>query len=136
MPFPEGEHRPDQPSEGTPEQEPVPFHRAARFRGERPARRAYFQAQDLIFNTPECDLSAYRLLLEQLWHVAVLGEPPQGDLEQKLQAILSRGEPVSLPPDILKLLTERRNQATKQAPGLSATTGQAAPCPHSVNNPS
>ena len=115
MPSPEGEPR-SQPPEGSPEQEPVPYHRAFRFNTERPARRAYFQAQDILFNTPECDLSAYRFLIRQLWHVAVLGEPPPEELEQKIQGILSRGEPVTLPPEILKLLAEHRAQATKQAP--------------------
>ena len=128
MPSPEQEQGPHR-QEGNPEQEPVPYHRAVRFKAERPARRAYFQAQDLIFKTPECDLSAYRLLLEQLWHVAVLGEPPQGDLEQKLQSILSRGEPVSLPPDILKLLTERRNQAIKRGPWVERHYRPGRPMP-------
>ena len=113
MPSPEGEPR---PSEGKPEQEPAPYHRASRFRGESSSRRAYTQAQDILFNTPECDLSAYRFLLRQLWHVAVLGESPAEDLEQKLQEILDRGQPVDLPPDILKFLSERRDQATKEAP--------------------
>jgi hypothetical protein len=115
MASPEGEPR-SQPPEGQPEQEPVPYHRASRFRGEGSSRRAYFQAQDVLFNTPECDLSAYRFLLRQLWHVAVLGEPPPEDLEQKIQGILSRGEPVDLPPEILKVLAERRAQAINQAP--------------------
>lgn len=115
MPSPEGEPRPQQPDR-QPEQEPVPYHRAVRFKIEPPARRTYSQAQDLIFKTPECDLSAYRFLLEQLWHVAVLGEPPPAGLERKIRQILASGEPVPLPPNILKLLTERRNQAIKQGP--------------------
>jgi hypothetical protein len=115
MPLSEGEPRPP-PPEGKPEQEPVPYHRASRFRGESSSRRAYFQTQDTIFNEPECDLSAYRFLLRQFWHVAVLGEPPPEDLERKLQEILQRGEPSTLPPEILKLLSERRAQATRQAP--------------------
>jgi hypothetical protein len=108
MPFPEGESRP--PPEGKPEREPVPYYQAARFRNERPARRAYFQAQDILFNTPDSDLSAYRFLLQQIWHVAVLGEPPPEDMAEQLQTVFARGEPTSLPPDILKLLTQRRRQ--------------------------
>jgi hypothetical protein len=115
MPSPEGEPSP-QPPEGKPEQEPAPYYQAARFRNEGPARRAYFQAQDILFNTPDSDLSAYRFLLRQIWHVAVLGEPPPEDLAKKLETTLARGEPTELPSDILKLLTERRQQATRQAP--------------------
>lgn len=118
MPSPEGEKRPNHQPEGKPEQEPTPYYKAARFRGEQPAGRAYFQAQDAIFNDPDCDLSTYRFLLQQISHVAVIGEPPPEDLEKKLQEILSTGEPTPLPPNILKLLTERRNQATKQGPWI------------------
>lgn len=112
MPSPEQEHQP----EGNQEQEPIPYYKASRFNAERLARRAYFQAQETLFKNPDCDLSAYRLLLQQIRHVVVLGEPPPEDLEQKLQTILSTGEPVDLPPEILKLLAERRAEATKQAP--------------------
>jgi hypothetical protein len=115
MPSPEGD--PSQhPPEGTPEQEPVPYYQAARFRGECPARRAYFQAQDMLFHTPESELSAYRFQLERIWHVAVLGEPPPEDLAKKLETAFARGVPTELPPDILKLLAERREQANRQAP--------------------
>jgi hypothetical protein len=115
MPSPEGDpsqHRP----EGKPEQEPVPYYHAARFRNERPARHAYFQAQEILFTTPDADLSAYRFLLRQIWHVAVLGEPPPEDLAKKLQTAFAGGEPTTLPPDILKLLAQRREQANQQAP--------------------
>jgi hypothetical protein len=115
MPFPEGASG-HQPPEGKPEQEPVPYYHAARFRYENQARRAYFQAQDMLFHAPESELSAYRFQLERIWHVAVLGEPPPEDMEKKLQAALARGEPTELPPDILKLLAERREQATRQGP--------------------
>jgi hypothetical protein len=115
MASPEGESR-SQPPEGKPEQEPVPYYQAARYRYENHARRAYFQAQDLLFHTPESDLSAYRFQLERIWHVAVLGEPPPEGMEQKLQAALARGEPTELPPDSLKALAERREQAIRQAP--------------------
>jgi hypothetical protein len=115
MPFPEGEQRPHE-LEGRQEQEQIPYFKAARFKSERPAKKAYFRAQDILFKTPDCDISAYRFLIKQIWHVALPGDPPPEDLEKKLQSILARGEATSLPPDVLKLLTERRNQATKQAP--------------------
>ncbi len=59
-----------------------PWYRAARYDAEPPSFRAYVQAQETIFQQ-ECDLSAYRLMLEQIWHVAVLGGIPQPELEQK-----------------------------------------------------
>jgi hypothetical protein len=115
MPSPEGD--PSQhPPEGKPEQELVPYYHAARFRNERPARDAYFQAQEILFTTPDSELSAYRFLLERIWHVAVLGEPPDEDLAKKLQTAFARGEPTMLPLDILKVLAQRREQATREAP--------------------
>jgi hypothetical protein len=68
----------------------------------------------MLFNTPDADLSAYRFLLQQIWHVAVLGEPPPEEMAKKLETAFARGEPTQLPPDILKALAERREQATKQ----------------------
>jgi hypothetical protein len=99
MPSPEGASG-YQPPEGKPEQEPVPYYHAARFRYENQARRAYFQAQDLLFHTPESELSAYRFQLERIWHVAVLGEPPPEDLAQKLETVFARGVPTELPLDM------------------------------------
>ena len=115
MPSPEQENQPNQ-QEGKPEQEPIPYYKAARFKAEQIAGEAYFQAQAAIFDTPECDLSVYRFHIKRIYHLAVLGDHPSEDLEQKLQEILSTGEPVSLPPNILKLLAERRSQAIKKGP--------------------
>jgi hypothetical protein len=67
-----------------------------------------------LFTTPDAGLSAYRFLLRQIWHVAVLGEPPAEELAKKLETAFARGEPTTLPPDILKLLTQRRQQASRQ----------------------
>lgn len=108
----ESQHQP----EGKPEQESIPYYKAARFKGEESAVQAYFQTQEAIFKVPECDVSAYRFHINRIWHVAVLGETPREDLDQKLHEILSTGEPVSLPPYLLKFLTKRRNQAIKKGP--------------------
>jgi len=109
MPGKEGEPR-------SPEQEPVPYYQAARFPDEQQAGRAYSQAQAAIFANPDNALSAYRLQLNQVWHVAVLGEPPPAELEQKLQDILASGEPTTLPEEVLKVLAQRRAKATKIGP--------------------
>lgn len=37
--------------------------------------------QDIIFRSPACELSVYRLMLSRDWHVAVLGLPPAETLE-------------------------------------------------------
>ena len=91
-----------------------PYYQAARFLDEGPARRAYFAAQDTIF-AAECELSSYRFLLEDRWHVAVVGEPPEEGLERQLQRALRGGTPVSLPEDVLTALHERGKEIRRQA---------------------
>ena len=101
------------------EQEPVPYHRAARFAGERPAGVAYFQAQEAVYTAAGAvDLSVYRLQLNHIYHVAVLGQPPPSELDATLATILAAGEPATLPTQVLRQLAERRAQATKQAPWI------------------
>ena len=72
------------------EHDPVPYHRTARFADEIVARRAYAAVQDTLFAT-SCDVSAYRFLLDQIPHVAVLGSPPPDDLDERLQSLLAVG---------------------------------------------
>ena len=92
------------------EQEHAPsFHQAARYPDEQSSETPYDQAQQTIYETP-CDLSIYRLRLGHnlVWHVAVLGSPPPEDLQRRIEEILSTGEPVTLPDDILTHLVQRR----------------------------
>ncbi len=110
MPTPE--HRAGGPG---PEQERPPYHQAARFAGEGPAGRAYRQAQRLIYETA-CDLSTYRLQINRVWHVAVLGDEPPEDLRQQLGAILAAGSPATLPADVVGMLLARRAEASALAP--------------------
>src|SRR3712207_2962105 len=69
-----------------PPQRPQPqaelWYRAARYDAEPPSKRAYFHIQETVFQQ-ESDVSAYRLMLEQIYHVAVLGGPR---VEAALQA--------------------------------------------------
>ena len=95
--------------------EKTPYHRAARFSGEREAGAVYFRIQDLI-EPPECELSAYRFLNLGVWHVAIVGEAPSAELAEQLEMQLSRGEPVELPVDTLDFLLRRRRQQTKHGP--------------------
>ena len=98
--------------------EPPPYYRAARFSGEKPAGRAYNQAQETIFTAPDCELSAYRFHLDRVWHVAVVGEQPPQELERQLEKILSRGQPTTLPELLLRTLEQRRVQATRLGPWI------------------
>src|SRR5207249_2207246 len=56
-----------------PEREPTPYCRAASFASEPPAAQAYNQIQDLLFVERNADVSVYRLLMESVSHVIVLG---------------------------------------------------------------
>ena len=109
--MPSPEHGPGGPAEqpSRPENEPVPYHRTARFADDRTAAGVYQRIQDTIFTVP-CDLSAYRFLLDQAPHVAVLGAPPPPELDTQLAAMLAAGEPATLPGVVLQVLTERRRQ--------------------------
>jgi hypothetical protein len=104
--------------EGPPprEGEPVPFVRAARFGTEATAGRAYFAAQQEVFTAPACDLSIYRFLLEQVYHVAVLGDAPPRTLARRIERILAAGDAVTLPDEVLQQLAARRDEQIQQAP--------------------
>ncbi len=105
------EHRQGGPNR---EQEPsLPaYHQAARYEDEQLSGEAYFQAQDAVFAV-DVSVSAYRFHLNQLWHVAVLGETPPEEFAQLIQTILSTGEPITLPPEILTFLNQRRIEANQ-----------------------
>jgi hypothetical protein len=104
--------------EGLPPQEgePVPFVRAARFGAEVTAGRAYVQVQEALLIDLQSALSAYRFLLDQVWHVTVIGEPPPRTLARRIDRILAAGEPATLPADVLELLAARRQQQIQQGP--------------------
>jgi hypothetical protein len=98
------------------EQEKRLYYQAARFAGDAEAGQAYLKAQAEILRAPEADLSTYRLQLNQVWHVTVLGEQPTRVLERRLRRILATGEPATLPDEVLELLQRRRAQATELGP--------------------
>jgi hypothetical protein len=97
-------------------QPPGLYLQAARFRSERKAERAYFRAQEALYQAPECDLSAYRFLLERISHVAVLGTPPPEELDRTIRKILASGEPAALPEEVLTLLLQRRAEQIRLGP--------------------
>ncbi len=111
----ENEGQPSEP--GKQEQEPTVVCRAARFNGERPAGKAYSQAQKAIYRA-DCDVSVYRMQIDRVWHVAALGISIPEDLDHRLQAILVSGEPATLEPGLVKMLWDRHVQAAKKAPWI------------------
>lgn len=114
MPSPE---RGEQPHNKEQEQEPAPYYQAASYQNERPAKKAYIQAQKVIFNARgDVDLSVYRVLLNQLAHVVALGEEPPEKIHKRIQQILSSGTASTLPSDVLAQLLARRSQASKLGP--------------------
>jgi hypothetical protein len=92
-----------------------PYELAARFPTERRVGRAYYQVQEALFTT-ECDLSSFRLQLNRLWHVAVVGTPPPEELEGTIRRILAAGEATSLPAEVLAILLQRRADQIRLGP--------------------
>ena len=91
------------------------YHRAARYPGEEVSEQPYDTMQQLIYEKP-CNLSVYRLRLgPQLdYHVAVLGETPPPELQRSIEELLSAGERVTLPQEVLSYLNERRREQQKE----------------------
>jgi hypothetical protein len=117
MPTPEHGGSPEQPEhQSLQETETPPYLRAARFATESRSNHAYTHAQRALFNTPDSDVSVYRLRLNRDWFVAALGEPPPTELDGQLDAIFASGEPTTLPPEVLTMLVERRTLAKHIAP--------------------
>jgi hypothetical protein len=111
--MPQGEHEPSSEEAGG------LYIQAARFVSERKAGKAYFRAQEAIYSSKaDCDLSAYRLILNQRWHVTVIGAPPPQDLDRSLRKILAVGEPTALLAEVITILLQRRAQQTKLAPWI------------------
>lgn len=95
--------------------EQEPYALAARFDRQSTALRTYNRVQELIFRAKEqCDLSAYRFLLDRVSYVAVLGEMPAPEIDQQLRALLASGELSTLAPSVLAQLYWRRARAISQ----------------------
>lgn len=96
-----------------PEREPQLYLQVAYFANEHVAGHAYEQTQELLYSGPPNVLSSYRLMLDEKWHVAVLGEQPPVELDQLLQEVFGQGIPAPLPEDVVTVLQDRRREATK-----------------------
>lgn len=93
-----------------------PYYLASRFKDKKKAGDVYFVVQELIYQDVDCDLSAFRVMLNGLWHVVVLGEKPAENLYLQLEAQLTNGTLVTLDPETILWLTRRREQATQIGP--------------------
>lgn len=115
MPTPENPQRPSEDSPGGSEK---PFYcEAARFPTKPISGLAYFTIQEITFKAhDQVDLSVYRLQLENLWNVAVLGTLPPEEVKGQIDYILEKGEAVTLPEQVINALVERRKQATQLGP--------------------
>jgi hypothetical protein len=110
MPSPE---RPGGPSNN--QQAAVPYFEVRRFNNERRALVTYNHLQDTLLENA-CDLSTYRFLLNQMSHVAVLGERPAEVLVQVVERLLASGTPTTVPPEVRAALEQRRAQARAIGP--------------------
>ncbi len=98
-----------------------PYSLAARYPDGQSAEAPYFEAQQVIFDNEQLELSSYRLQLRRLnseefdWHVAIVGDQPPKEFDQRFRRILSIGELVELPLDVQDFLRRRRSEMTKNA---------------------
>ncbi len=101
-----------------------PYARMARFASTDAARSAYQAIQDFIFRHEEVEISVYNLVVAQVPHVVVLGEPPDTDtdINDELTRLLADGVATQLPPGLIARLAERRSQQdgpwSERHPGL------------------
>jgi hypothetical protein len=62
----------------------------------------------VIFADTDRELSAYRLMLNAIYHVAVLGEQPKPETDEAITRIISQGQPTTLPNEVSAALNARR----------------------------
>lgn len=77
------------------------------FRDGARAERDYGQLRELLRDA-DCNLSVYRVLLDDVPHIIVLGEQPPAALRARLSQALVAGEPVELPAAVVAALVTRR----------------------------
>jgi hypothetical protein len=72
------------------------------------AGEAFERARDIVFSE-DIDASAYRVQLNGVPHVVVLGEAPLlPELRRRFEVACAGGEPVELPTDARAVLVRRR----------------------------
>lgn len=72
------------------------------------AGEAYQRARDIVFSE-DIDASAYRVQINGIPHVVVLGDgPPSPELRRRFETACEGGETVELPADVHAELVRRR----------------------------
>ncbi len=93
------------------------YYQASRFAQEQEAIDIYDQLDGMFSELPNTDLFAYRFVFNRTPHVAILGKPPSDELTaQLIDFLLASGERVELPENVLRVLRERRAEASTQVP--------------------
>ncbi len=104
------------------EVKPQPYSLASRFATDQASEQAYFECQQVLDSHAKLALSSFRLQLRRLdtrefdWYVAIIGEHPPAEYHEKFQRILSAGEQVTLPFDVVNWLQRRREEAAQIGP--------------------
>lgn len=86
------------------------FSIAFRFDSAGDAGKAYEATRDLVFGD-DLEASVYRVCLNGIWHMVVVGEAvPLPRLQTTLPSICERGESTTLPDEVVLTLALRRAQ--------------------------
>ncbi len=114
---PEGSLRPEEAT-------PRPYTLAAPYPDEASSAPPYQEAQELIYQHDERALSVFRLQLRRFdplpdgWFVSVVGDEPPVEYQQHFRRILSGGEEVELPEELIAALRRRREELSKMGNGV------------------
>lgn len=84
------------------------YYRAARYAEDADSSRAYARVERTLHRNRQLDLSVFRVILESQWLLVILGVTPPEPFETHLQHLLLPGELVTVRPDVLAILHQRR----------------------------
>ncbi len=102
-----------------PESESERYSLSAWYPDHHSSSRPYNRIQQLIYENENLPLSIYRLKFEGLenfndgYYIAVLGEKPSEEYQERFRRILSGGEEVELPPEAMESLWQRRQETSQ-----------------------
>ncbi len=82
---------------------------AAQFPNSESQARAYYDSRNILIQSSELELAAhrFRIVRTKILHVAVIGYSSNEDLKHHINRILTRGDLIELPTDIIDLLSHR-----------------------------
>jgi hypothetical protein len=86
------------------------YYAAARFTSEPDSARAYRRLHDLLSGSDIGNLSVYRVLINMMPHVIIVGDRPTERGMRRVQEVLSTGEAVTLHDAVVSTLQKRRLQ--------------------------